>query len=401
MSPFLTVNEMHQLCKQFVERNQEAAYQVAGYSRLGNPIHMLSIGNMPESSLFLGFPHPNEPLMSLVLPSLLKLAKSRQERGRSKMWLIVPVWDVDGVTLNKEWWTTVTRLIDVTFLASHFFRPSPRWQVEWTFPVQSPSYCFSDPLPETRAIMTIIDRYGPDYLFSVHNALFPEGYLLIDERLASHAPQLSHRIRAHSGIRQNNPIPYIEEWAPSVYDLPYLPRELEFFRNQGKPVPIDYGGASFDYSDAKAVVAELPMFQWPQNPLVWIEKAEQPLPNLWRQFYSDIGRVFNSVLKSDDDIPLLVSNPYYFLKRAESDHVLKTGRFAEDPIQQGKNYLQALFTMTTNLILLKRQYPGTDVPYKPYLRALRAITDQFAIIDVHSTRSCYTQIIQAILTNRV
>ncbi|MCL4494053.1 MAG: hypothetical protein M1294_04475 [Firmicutes bacterium] len=400
--PFLTLSEMDEFCRRFAQENPRTSYRVTGYSRLGNPIHLLSIAGMPESALFLGFPHPGEPLMSLVLPSLLEMAKARRQSGARGVWLLVPIWDVDGARWNGEWWTAATSLVDVGFFVSHFFRPGPRWQVEWTFPIHYNTYEFAEPLLETQAVMTIMDRYHPEFLFSVHNALFPEGYILLHDKLASHAPRLSQLIAAHSGTRAYNPIPYVRQWAPSVYGLPHLSRELDFFREHKIPVPIDYGGASFDYSHAQSVVAELPILKWPLNPCMWADRAAQRLPSLWRQFYETLEMAFRMVgLKKSGEVPRLVSNPYYFLERSQSDVALNESRLAKaDPLQQGKDYIESLLTMATHLMLLKRQYPHLPPSHQPFLEELLSIAPHFPLADLEETQRCYMDIVQTVLPRR-
>ncbi len=399
---FLTLKAMDNLCRQFAQENPMASYSVVGYSRLGTPIYLLSIKGMPESSLFLGFVHPNEPLMSLVLPSLLKMAQERQQNDAKGIWLLVPIWDVDGAEFNHEWWVNSLSFLDTEFFVSNFFRPSPKWQVEWTFPIQYNHYEFCLPLAETQAVMAIIDQYNPEYLFSVHNALFPEGYILLHDLLASRAPSLSQLLREHSGTRQFNPIPYVEEWAPSIYGLPYLSRELDFFFSQSIPVPIDYGGASFDYAHAKAVVAELPLLQWPQNPARWADRAKERLAVLWTEFYNILEMLFTTVgIKTDDDVPILVSNAYYLLERSPWDLSRKQSRLADsNSLQHGKDYLEGLLTMTTYLMLLYRQYPHLPPSYKPFLHELLSIAPQLPLANLNRTQECYVQIVRTILNGR-
>lgn len=44
--------------------------------------------------------------------------------------------------------------------------------MEWTFPVDYKELHFHDPLPETQALMNIIDEIKPEFMYSLHNAGF-------------------------------------------------------------------------------------------------------------------------------------------------------------------------------------------------------------------------------------
>ncbi|MCY0908434.1 MAG: hypothetical protein OWR62_08605 [Sulfobacillus thermotolerans] len=394
MRKFLAVEDMHHLCAGFAMNHNDSTYRVVGHSREHHAIHLLTIDHMPESALFLGFPHPNEPLMSLVLPSLLQVAHERQHRGQHASWLIVPVWDIDGVRLNREWWTQITDHIALKSLLDQYFRPAPNRQVEWTFPIRYQDYQFTTPLPETKAVMAIIDRYEPQFLFSLHNALFPEGYVFLDKGLQDVAGQASTILAAHSGVRLQNPVPYVDEWAPSVYGLPHITREIDYYKEQNIPLPINYGGASFDYGvRSQSVVVEIPIFaRQPQDNLKNVSK--DLLKRHWQQFSRLLDKALMPMVHADS-IPLLVSNPYYFEMRLRNDLPLIYESIDRlDETQLRRKYQQDVFTMAVNLAAIQRQYDPTHKGVTAFLSELETMMpERLSVINTDQTVATYRDIL--------
>src|SRR5215510_1359686 len=77
---FLTPEELRQSSVRLVEEfPQIARLQVIGTSTDGRPIELLTIGNGPRAALFLGAPHPNEPIGTLTLEFLSRLLCERQD----------------------------------------------------------------------------------------------------------------------------------------------------------------------------------------------------------------------------------------------------------------------------------------------------------------------------------
>jgi len=52
------------------------------------------------------------------------------------------------------------------------YRPAVGDDIEWSFPVSCKRYAFTRPLPETAAIMTVIDREPTDCLMALHDSSF-------------------------------------------------------------------------------------------------------------------------------------------------------------------------------------------------------------------------------------
>lgn len=74
MDRFLTVDEMHAGFQRVAAEHPDlASVQRVGSSKLGEPIHMLTIGSGSKSILLFGCPHLNEPIGSMMLNHLSRL----------------------------------------------------------------------------------------------------------------------------------------------------------------------------------------------------------------------------------------------------------------------------------------------------------------------------------------
>jgi hypothetical protein len=139
-----------------------------GTSRLGEPLRVLTIGDGPADAVIIGGPHPNEPVGGLTVGVLARLlcrdAALRAELGFR--WHLVPCVDPDGARLNEGWFD---RPGNRRAYSEHFYRPDPAEQVEWTFPLSGEDYWFDRTLPETAALMRLMDEVEPSLVCSLHN----------------------------------------------------------------------------------------------------------------------------------------------------------------------------------------------------------------------------------------
>jgi hypothetical protein len=140
-----------------------------GTSRLGDAIHAVQIGSGPREALVFGLPHPNEPVGGLTALHLAeRLAADQDLRHRLGMrFTIISCIDPDGLRRNEGWLAgPFTR----THYARHFYRPAGDEQIEWTFPVEYQSLYFDAVLPETAALVRLIDQLRPQLMVSLHNS---------------------------------------------------------------------------------------------------------------------------------------------------------------------------------------------------------------------------------------
>ena len=209
---FLTVDELHQSILDVAEEYPDlVSVEAIGQSAGGRPIYEYRIGEGANHALLFGFPHPNEPIGSMMLHFLTReLPRNQRLRDHFDFtWHIVICAEPDKAALNEGWFQGDLTL---TSYARHFYRPPSSQQVEWTFPVAYKSYRFSEPIPEARALMEIIDNNPIHFSFGLHNsgfggayyywshdvpALYPTLYGLIEEQgLPLHLgePEVLHQV---------------------------------------------------------------------------------------------------------------------------------------------------------------------------------------------------------------
>ncbi|MCG2796961.1 MAG: peptidase M14 [Cellulomonas sp.] len=139
-----------------------------GSSRTGEPLHAYRVGTGPRSLLLVAGVHPNEPIGLRTVQHLAGVLVDdpalRAEHAAA--WWFIPCIDPDGTRLNESWFTTPT---DRAAYFRGFYRPAPAEQVEWSFPFDHAGAWFDQVLPETQALMRLIDEVRPDLLVSLHN----------------------------------------------------------------------------------------------------------------------------------------------------------------------------------------------------------------------------------------
>lgn len=191
-----------------------------GTARSGEPLRVLTVGEGPADAVVIGGPHPNEPVGGLtvcVLAALLcRDAALRAELGYR--WHLVPCADPDGTRLNEGWFG---RPGDRRAYAEHFYRPDPVEQVEWTFPLAGEEYRFDRTLPETAALMRLMDEVEPSLVCSLHNGEHQGVFFYLnrdDVELAGQLAELAGRegLPLHHGEPE---LPGSRLIAPAVYAM--------------------------------------------------------------------------------------------------------------------------------------------------------------------------------------
>ena len=216
---FLSVDEMDASTRRLHESHPESVevFEV-GRSRAGHPILCLRIGSGPKNALAFGCPHPNEPIGCMTLEYFShRLARDPalcEELGFT--WYIIKCIDPDGTRLNEGWFKGP---FSVSTYARNFFRPAAPQQIEWTFPVDYKDLHFHEPLPETQALMSLIERLKPEFMYSLHNAGFGGVYYYISDP----APDLYapfHQLAADENLPLSlgePEVPYAVTFHPAIY----------------------------------------------------------------------------------------------------------------------------------------------------------------------------------------
>lgn len=269
---FLSVDELNESSRQLAEKHPDVVKRMqVGESRAGDPIYALKIGSGKKNALLFAMPHPNEPIGSMMLEFLTeKLATDKALREKlDTTWHIIKCIDIDGTRLNEGWFKGP---FSVTHYARNYYRPPSFQQVEWTFPIEYKTMKFDKPMPETQALMNLIQQTKPDFMFSLHNAGFGGVYLYLSHNLQdfySDFYQLvaSQELPLHLGEPE---VPYAEKFSDAVFGMLSIKSSYDFMeQNSDKdPAEILQGGAgSYEYAcryaDPLFLVCEMPYFYNP------------------------------------------------------------------------------------------------------------------------------------------
>lgn len=269
---FLTVDELsastHRLLEEFPEL---VTLRVVGQTRQGDPIELLTIAGGPRQAFVFGAPHPNEPIGTMTIEYLTRRlcedAALRQELGYT--WHFIKAIDADGMRLNEGWFKGP---FTVTNYARHFFRPAPFDQVEWTFPIDYKTLHFDSPLPETEALMRVIDEVQPQLLFSLHNAGFGGVYYYVSCECAP-LYDLFHEIPGWYGLPLHLGEPETTNatmFAPAIFRMLSAEESYDHLAENGVADPgavMQSGGSSDGYArryGTFTLVVEMPYFDDPR-----------------------------------------------------------------------------------------------------------------------------------------
>ncbi|WP_160148707.1 M14 family zinc carboxypeptidase [Amycolatopsis alkalitolerans] len=216
-----------------------------GTSRLGEPLWCLTVQGGPEQVVVVAAVHPNEPVGGLSSVRLARVlladAGLREELGCT--WHIVPCIDPDGTRLNEPWFTGPMTLESY---GRSFYRPAPDEQVEWSFPLSYQGIFFDRVLPETVALMRLIDETKPMLLCSLHNGEYGGVFYYLSRTTRALDAQLAALpvglgLPLHTGEAE---APFIEQIAPAVFRNFTAEQELDFMLELGLDPARRTAGAS-------------------------------------------------------------------------------------------------------------------------------------------------------------
>ena len=271
---FLMVDELKTSSQRLANRYPDIVDILPiGHSRQGDSIEAIKIGNGAKHALLFALPHPNEPIGSMMLEYLsLRLAEDdslRESLGYT--WYLIKCIDPDGTRLNEGWFKGP---FTIENYARHFYRPPSFQQIEWNFPIDYKTLHFHDPVPETQALMALMEQIRPDFVFSLHNSGFGGAYFYITEEAPSlydpfHKLVESQDLPLHLGEPE---MPYMSMYANAIFKNTGITEQYDYLRQHTDtdPAKIIKGGTdSFDYArsicDPFGLVCEVPYYY---NPVI-------------------------------------------------------------------------------------------------------------------------------------
>ncbi|MCU1407889.1 MAG: peptidase [Glaciihabitans sp.] len=239
-----------------------------GTSRDGDAIHEYVIGAGTKHILVYAGVHPNEPIGFHTVQRLAEDLVKEPELLRSveAVWHIIPCIDPDGARLNEGWFANPS---DRAHYARNFYRPAPTEQVEWSFPLAYKDAYFDRSMPETQALMRLIDETHPILLVGLHNAELGGVYYYLGRDIIGAVDDL-HAIPTALGLPLDVGEPESADLhviAPAVFLAPLATDHYDYLESLGiDPVAEVSGGGSADYArryGSVTFIAELPYWSHP------------------------------------------------------------------------------------------------------------------------------------------
>lgn len=345
---FLTVDEMDASSKQLAEAYPEQVELLnLGKSKDGHPIYGLKIGEGSKNALMYGCPHPNEPMGAMLLEYLSKAMVEDPAflEEYDYTWYLVKSIDVDGTKKNEKWFKPP---FSVTNYARNFFRPAGHQQVEWTFPVNYKNYEFTEPIPETVALMDLIDEIKPEFIYSLHNAGFGGTYWYIGKDFPNaweklYATSAKQEIPLALGEPEVN---YVPELAPAIFKMFGTKEIYDYYEEYGTMPPekmIHMGTSAHGYCedqgyDSTVLVTELPYFYEPaieNNDYLEITREESFLEGL--DFSLKESQIMATYFKQ---IPPATGNQYLMMVEASLRNMKQDYETAKEFVTNNEAYQQ-------------------------------------------------------------
>ncbi|MFX0204454.1 MAG: M14 family zinc carboxypeptidase [Candidatus Hodarchaeota archaeon] len=267
---FLTIEELNESSKKLANDFEPVELTEIGRSREGRPISCLKIGEGVKNALLFAFPHPNEPIGSLTIEFLSRYLAENPEitKELGYTWYFIKAIDIDGAALNEGWFKGE---FDPIKYVKHYYRPASHEQIEWTFPVKYKKLEFSTPPPETQALISLINRIKPKFMYSLHNAGFCGVYWYVShviEDVFSRLPQLAEQVQLP--IHRGEPeAPFLKKLRPAIFQMFGVQEYYDFMEENGVENPqeiIKSGTSSDDYlkqvtaGQGFTLVCEMPYF---------------------------------------------------------------------------------------------------------------------------------------------
>lgn len=269
---FLTVDELNASSHRLVETFPDiASLRVVGETRRGDPIELLTVGDGALQAFVFGGPHPNEPIGTMTIEYLSRRL-CEDETLRCELgytWHFIKSIDADGMRLNEGWFKGP---FTPTNYAKHFFRPAPFDQVEWTFPVKYKKLNFNQALPETQALMRVVDEVKPTLLYSLHNSGFGGVYYYVSRECAP-LYDLFHQVPEWFGLALDLGEPEMSSavpFAPAIYKMLSVGEMYDHLEANAVPNPetvIQSGASSEEYArryGTFTLVVEMPYYDDPR-----------------------------------------------------------------------------------------------------------------------------------------
>ncbi|MEV6104681.1 M14 family zinc carboxypeptidase [Streptomyces sp. NPDC051940] len=191
----------------------------AGHSRSGAPLRVLSVAGGEQNVLVVAGPHANEQTGAVACLLLAEAVLSGEDvAGLGPLpgcsWHFLLSLDPDGARLNEGW---MPRPDGMAGYYRHFFRPVFAEQPEWI-----PDDASRPMLPETRALIGLLDELTPVLQCSLHGVDLGGSYVVTTRELPGLAKPFTDSARCAAIPVDAGPFDayYWPSVAPGVHVLP-------------------------------------------------------------------------------------------------------------------------------------------------------------------------------------
>jgi len=267
---FMTIAELDDSSKKLAQSFEHVGLKEIGKSRGGRTIFCLKIGEGKKNALLFAFPHPNEPIGSMSLEFLSQFLAKNQEftKKTGYTWYLIKAIDIDGAILNEGWFKGEFNPLKY---AKNYYRPAPYEQVEWSFPINYKKLKFETPAPETQALMHLIQKLKPKFMYSLHNSGFGGVYFYISYGIGNLYDNFVNFVKKeHLPLHLGEPeAPYIKKLHDGVFQMFGVQKKYDYLEAKGIENPQEFiknGTSSYDYlkriagEENYTLVCEMPYF---------------------------------------------------------------------------------------------------------------------------------------------
>ena len=165
---FYAIDELNAKITALVTEHKGRLEQVElGFSTLGEPISCIRVGEGRFNALIHGFPNCEEPYGGNLLECLARALAEHDDviKELDYTWYLIGCSDPDGARLNNGFQKGPITPLNFTL---NYYRTPVSKTPESCFPFRFGSLNFNSPVPETQALMKLMDRIEFHFVSSLH-----------------------------------------------------------------------------------------------------------------------------------------------------------------------------------------------------------------------------------------
>lgn len=165
---YMTVDELHKRNQEMVNEYPDKVELLnLGKSTNGEVIECLKIGKGRYNALIHGFPNCEEPFGGNLLDYFAEalLQDDQLRKNLDYTWYLIKCSDPDGARLNKGFQMGPHTPMNFTL---NYYRTPNTLTAESCFPFRFGPLDLNDPVPETKALMKIMDNEPMTFISSMH-----------------------------------------------------------------------------------------------------------------------------------------------------------------------------------------------------------------------------------------